>query len=80
MTGTNFVAGATPARVCLNGSGTCYQQPVAGVNVTSSTSLNVSNVNLSAGSWQIYVQTSEGQSARSAIFSVRKSLLNSGLP
>jgi len=69
--GTNFVVGSTQVWFCIANTSTCYQQPSAGVNVTSSTSLNVSNVNLSAGSWQIYVVTSAGQSARSTSFTVR---------
>src|SRR5207248_1407935 len=71
ITGTNFVVNGTSVFFCVTGSSTCYQQPTAGVNVTSSTSLNVSNVNLSAGSWQIYLQTAAGSSARSAAFTVQ---------
>lgn len=71
ITGTGFVSGGTQVFFCVNGSSTCYQHPAAGVTVNSSTSLSVSNVNLGAGSWQIYVQTSGGQSARSSAFIVQ---------
>jgi len=71
ITGTNFIVNGTSVFFCVNGSSTCYLQPAAGVIVTRSDSLNVSNVNLSAGSWQIYVQTGAGASARSAAFTVQ---------
>jgi hypothetical protein len=70
ITGTGFVANGTQVFFCVNGTGTCYQHPAAGVTVNSSTSLSVSNVNLGAGSYQIYVLTSAGQSARSSSFTV----------
>jgi len=69
--GTGFVVSGTQVWFCQAGTSTCYQHPAAGVNVTSATSLNVSSVNLSSGSWQIYVVTSAGQSARSTVFTVR---------
>src|SRR5207244_13440505 len=72
--GSSFVIGGTQVWFCVANSSTCYQQPAAGVSVTNSTSLNVSNVNLSAGSWQIYLQTSAGQSGRSATFTVQSRL------
>jgi hypothetical protein len=71
ISGTGFVVGGTQVWFCVAGISTCYQQPAAGVTVNSSTSLSVSNVNLSSGSWQFYVQTSAGQSARSTSFTVQ---------
>jgi hypothetical protein len=71
ITGTGFVVSGTQVWFCVNGTNTCYQQPAAGVNVNGSTSLSVSNVSLGSGSWQIYVQTSAGQSARSTAFTVQ---------
>lgn len=71
VTGTGFVAGGTQVWFCVSGSGTCYQHPAAGVTVSSSTSLSVSGVNLGAGAWQLYVQTSAGQSTRSTTFTVQ---------
>jgi hypothetical protein len=71
ITGTNFISGGTQVFFCVSGTGTCYQHPSAGVSVNGPTSLSVSNVRLSTGSWQIYVQTSAGQSARSTAFTVR---------
>lgn len=71
ITGTGFVPGSTQVWFCLSGTNTCYVQPAAGVSVNSSTSLTVSNVNLGAGTWQVYVQTSEGPSERSTVFTVQ---------
>jgi hypothetical protein len=70
ISGTNFVAGNTQVWFCLGGTNSCYQQPAAGVTVNNLTSLTVSNVNLSSGAWQFYVQTPAGQSARSSLFPV----------
>jgi hypothetical protein len=69
--GTGFVSGNTQVWFCKSGTSTCYQQPAAGVSVSGSTSLVVSNVVLSSGTWQFYVKTSAGQSARSTTFTVR---------
>jgi hypothetical protein len=70
ISGTNFVAGNTKVWFCLGGTSSCYQHPAAGITVNSSTSITVSNVNLSSGAWQFYVQTPAGQSARSSLFAV----------
>jgi hypothetical protein len=70
ISGTNFVAGNTQVWLCLGGTSSCYQHPSAGITVNSSTSITVSNVNLSSGAWQFYVQTPAGQSARSSLFAV----------
>jgi len=70
ITGSGFVFG-TRVFFCVNGSSTCYEHPSAGISVNSTTSLGVSNVNLGTGSYQIYVQTSGGQSGRSAAFNVQ---------
>src|SRR5205085_4920605 len=70
ITGTGFISGIQ-VWFCVNGSSTCYQQPSAGVSLNSLTCLSVTNVNFSSGSWQIYVQTSAGQSARSSAFTVQ---------
>lgn len=69
--GANFVSGGTQIYFCISGTSTCYQQPSAGVNASSSTTVIVSGVRLSAGSWQIYAKTPSGTSARSAAFTVR---------
>ena len=71
ITGTGFVINGTQVWFCQAGTNSCYQHPAAGVSVTNANSLNVSNVNLSSGSWQFYLQTSVGQSARSTVFTVR---------
>jgi PA14 domain-containing protein len=71
ITGSNFVVGNTQVFFCNTSTGACYQQPSAGVNVTSATSLNVNNVNLGAGSYQIYLQTPGGSSSRSSSFTVQ---------
>ena len=69
ITGSGFISG-TQVWFCVNGGSACYQQPAGLVNVSSQGSLSISNINLTAGSWQIYVQTPYGQSARSLSFSV----------
>jgi hypothetical protein len=71
VTGTGFVIGGTRVFFCIANSTTCYEQPPAGINVTSSTKLTLSNVRLSAGYWQSYVQTSAGKSGKSTNFYVR---------
>jgi sugar lactone lactonase YvrE len=71
ITGTGF---STPISVWFcPGSGSCQQLPVAQVVVNDTTSASLTSVSLAAGSWQIYVQTSGGASARSAAFTVRAS-------
>lgn len=70
ITGANFVSGIR-VFFCINGTSTCYEHPAAGISLNSSTSLSVSSVNLNSGSYQIYVQTSAGQSARSTAFTVQ---------
>src|SRR5207248_6383810 len=72
VTGTGFITGVR-VFFCVNGTSTCYEHPSAGIAVNSSTSLSVINVNLSSGSWQFYVLTSGGQSAKSGVFTVQSS-------
>jgi len=69
IAGSGFVSGIG-VFFCITGTNTCYQQPPAGVIVYSLTSVAVNNVNLSTGSWQLYVQTQYGTSARSGAFTV----------
>jgi hypothetical protein len=61
ISGTGFVSGGSQVWFCLSGTSTCYQQPTTEVSVNSSTSLSVSNVNLSNGSWEIYVPVLQPQ-------------------
>src|SRR5207249_2827686 len=70
ITGTGFISGIH-VFFCVNGTNTCYEHPAAGITVSSSTSLSLSNVYLDAASWQIYVQTSGGTSSRSTPFTVQ---------
>ncbi|MGA9625483.1 MAG: M36 family metallopeptidase [Bryobacteraceae bacterium] len=68
ITGTGFVA---PMSVWFcPSSGSCQQLPASQVTINSTTSASVTNVTLAAGSWQVYVQTNGGPSARSASFVV----------
>jgi RHS repeat-associated protein len=69
ITGTGFVLG-TRVFFCVSGTSTCYEQPQAGIIVNNAGTLNVSNVNLGAGSYQIYVQTAAGSSNKSTSFTV----------
>jgi len=70
IAGTGFVA---PLSVwfCAS-SGSCQQLAGSQVTLNDATSASVTGVSLSAGSWQIYVQTNSGPSARSAAFMVRR--------
>jgi hypothetical protein len=70
VTGTGFVQGIQ-VFFCVNLSSTCYEHPSAGIAVNSASSLSLTNVNLGAGMWQMYVQTSNGQSGRSTAFTVQ---------
>ena len=68
ITGTGFVA---PMSVWFcPSSGSCQQLPAAQVTLNDTTSATVTGVILAAGSWQVYVQTNGGPSARSAPFMV----------
>lgn len=70
ITGTNFVLGATQVFFCLNSSQNCTRHPSAEVVVSSPTSLNISNISLGSGLWQVYVQTTLGNSSLSTTFTV----------
>ncbi len=72
INGSRFVADHTQVFFCVDGTTTCYEHPATGVRVTSATSLRVTNVLLTAGTYQIYVQRSAGKSARSAAFTVAR--------
>ncbi len=68
--GETFIAGGTQVFFCKKGTNTCYLHPGGGVNVTSLSKITVANVKLGVGSWEIYLQTAFGKSARSSAFSV----------
>jgi len=70
ISGSGFAPGAQ-VFFCMTGTNTCFQQPAAGVFVSGFNQINVVNVNLSRGSWQTYVSTPYGTSARSAAFTVQ---------
>jgi hypothetical protein len=69
--GTGFVVSGTRVFFCAANTNNCYEHPQAGVAVSTSTNLRVTNVKLSGGSWQMYVQTSAGTSVRSDAFTVQ---------
>ena len=71
VSGTGFVSGATRLFLCLNGAVNCTEAPLTSINVSGTTSLIVSNVSLASGSWQVYLQTAVGVSARSAAFTIQ---------
>jgi hypothetical protein len=66
--GTKFVPSST-VWFCVSGTSTCYQQPAAGVTVLGLYVIQVTNVNLTTGSWQAEVRTPFG-SARSTGFAI----------
>ena len=70
ISGSGFISGIR-VFFCVNATNTCYEHPQAGVTLNSSSSVSVTNVNLGAGTFQIYVQTSAGTSARSTTFTVQ---------
>lgn len=70
VTGTNFVTSGTQVFFCRDLNETCLRHPIEGVRVTSPTSLTISNVLLTGGSWQLYLQTTIGVSNRSQSFRV----------
>lgn len=70
ITGTNFVTGGTRVFVCSDGTDSCTEFPAALISVPLSTRLIVEHVTLGAGSWQLYLQTASGSSARSSSFTV----------
>jgi hypothetical protein len=69
ITGTGF---SSPIVVWFcPSSGSCQQLAASQVTLNSDTSLGVTGVTLTAGSWQLYVQTNGGPSARSTTFVVQ---------
>ena len=51
--------------------GSCQQLAASQVTLNSATSVSVTSVTLTAGSWQLYVQTNGGPSGRSTTFMVQ---------
>lgn len=72
INGTNFVTNATQVFFCVNGTSSCFQQPLENVRVINSTTITLINTFLMTGTWSFYVQTSAGVSARSTQFSVTR--------
>lgn len=68
--GTGFVTNSTNVWFCLSGIRNCYPHPPNGVTVKSSSQLEFENVRLSSGAWEIFLETSGGQSSHSKPFAV----------
>ena len=64
--GTGFVVDETRLLICESGTTNCTAQPRERVTVASSTRVELRNLILSAGAWEIYVQTPTGDSNRTA--------------
>jgi hypothetical protein len=64
--GTGFVVDETRLLICESGTTKCTAEPRERVTVASSTRIDLRNLILSAGSWEIYVQTPTGDSNRTA--------------
>lgn len=64
--GAAFVVGETRLLICESGTTNCTAQPSERVTVVSATRIDLRNLILSAGSWEIYVQTPTGDSNRTA--------------
>jgi len=69
ITGTGFTA-AVSVWVCPS-SGSCQQLPASQVVLNDPTSASATGVSLASGTWQLYVQTNGGPSARSSPFVVQ---------
>lgn len=74
LTGSNFVSGQTRLFICPSGASTCSEQDPARVIFVSASTLTLTGLTLSAGSWQFYVQTPAGPSNRSTVFTVTTSV------
>lgn len=69
--GTGFVSGATRLFVCSAGTANCAEVPAAQVNVSGAATLTATAISLNSGSWQVYVRTSAGDSARSSAITIQ---------
>lgn len=78
ITGDNFISNATTVYFCQIGRPFCTRQPLSIVSVADRTRLTLSAVTLTTGTWQFYLQTSSGTSARSSTFNVQAASL--GVP
>ena len=67
---TGLVTNSTKLWFCLSGTKTCYPHPQNGVTVKSSVQLTFKNVRLSSGSWEMFLETPNGQTAHSKRFAV----------
>jgi hypothetical protein len=70
LNGEGFIPGATRLFTCLVGSINCSEVAATQVSATSATIVVANRVTLTAGTWQVYVQTVNGASTRSAGFTV----------
>jgi hypothetical protein len=68
ISGTAFTSSATVS-FCVAGTNTCFQQP-GGVSVFPLTSISVTGINLTTGSWQVEVITQYGTAKSAGSFSV----------
>jgi hypothetical protein len=73
LSGANFISGGTEVWFCLDGASSCNQLSPSSVTFNSTTRLALSGIVLTAGSWEVYVQTSAGASNRSVPFLVQSS-------
>ena len=71
INGSNFVVGGTQVFFCPASSSSCTAVPASSITVASQSSLSLSNVSLTSGSWQFYLQTPAGSSARSTTFTIQ---------
>lgn len=74
VTGEGFIPGATRLFTCLASAVNCAEVPSTKISVSSPTSLVASDIVLTSGNWQVYVQTSNGASTRSPSFAVQDPL------
>jgi len=73
LSGSGFIPNETQVWVCQSGSALCTNQPQERITVVSSTQLVLRNLVLTAGSWELYVQTPLGNTNRSLPLELRSS-------
>lgn len=70
LRGTNFSTNETRVFACTYPSNNCLQLSTDSVKVDGSTEIKLTNVRLTKGTWQIYVDTPSGISNRTRTFNV----------
>jgi len=70
LRGTNFVLNLTKVFACTYPSNNCVQLPAESIKLENSNEINLTNVRLAKGIWQLYVETPNGVTNRTRTFNV----------